>query len=260
MMDPLSSFAEGPLSGALVGAVFIASLLGSLHCVGMCGPFVAVYSAAQKPSCKDVLTNETGREKPWLSRIGSGHVAYHGGRAVTYIGLGALGGSVGSAVDWAGSAAGLVSLAALVSGVLVVLWGLGVFFPRLPLRSPLVGLLGRKLVQLGSKPRVFRASLLGIFTPLLPCGWLYAFVVTAAGTGSAASGALLMGAFWLGTVPALLGTGAVMHALGQRLRRRLPVVTGAALICIGVLGVAARMTKPLPQPAASGAVLGPACH
>ena len=56
---------------ALVVAVFLASALGSLHCVGMCGAFLAI-AFTDVPSA--------GRWR--LS------VAYHGGRLVTYTALG----------------------------------------------------------------------------------------------------------------------------------------------------------------------------
>lgn len=222
------------LSGvALLSAVFAASLLGSLHCVGMCGPFVAVYSAA----------GAAGDEKGSLVPA---HLAYHLGRALTYTTLGALGGALGVAVDFAGEASGWVHVATLVSGVLVIVWGLGLLFPRLRLHSPLERFFGRTLITLGRKPRVFRASLLGVFTPMLPCGWLYAFVVTAVGTGSVIGGAALMAVFWLGTVPALWGMGAVLGRIGHSVRERVPVLTGIALICIGLLAISSRLSHAAP--------------
>ncbi len=227
----------------LLASVFTASLLGSLHCAGMCGPFVAVYAAA-------------GRGSSSRASNAPLHLAYHLGRALTYGLVGALGGAIGSFVDWAGEAAGIAQVAAIASSCLLVLWGLSLIFPVLKMRTPWDGILGRRLVQLKRRPPVVRASVLGALTPLLPCGWFYAFAVTAAGTGSLARGATLMIVFWLGTVPALVGMGAVMSRLGQTLRGRLPVLTGMALIALGVFGVASRMGHPLelgPREAGSGA-------
>lgn len=238
--------APGSLTGlALYLAVLTASLVGSLHCAGMCGPFVAVYSAGE---------GSQGRGAAW-----SAHLAYHLGRGATYVLLGALGGALGSAIDWAGEASGFVHVATLVSSLLVILWGVSALLPRFRVRSPLTRHFGRALVQLGKKPRVFRASALGVFTPLLPCGWLYAFVVTAAGTGSMLGGASLMLVFWLGTVPALLGLGAVLNRVGQSLRDRIPQITGVALIVIGLFGVLARAQHALPNVHAESGEVVP-CH
>ncbi len=214
----------------LLGAVLSASLLGSIHCAGMCGPFVAVYSATG-------ARREAGAGTTWMP-----HLAYHGARGAGYVALGALGGTVGRAMNLAGETAGIAQFAALFCSVLVVLWGASAAFPAFRIGSPVARFFGPKLSQLGTKPRVFRASLLGGLTPFLPCGWLYAFVVTAAGTGSAVSGALLMATFWLGTVPALLGMGALLARVGERLRARVPVLTGIALIFIGGIGVLQRVS------------------
>lgn len=242
-----SSFLQFGEAGLLVGVVS-ASLLGSVHCAGMCGPFVAVYSGAGESSPRGM----------WRA-----HAAYHGGRAATYLGLGAVGGGAGKALDRLGDFAGLSHLAALVSGVLVILWGLAVFIPGLASRLPIAQLIEPGLIRLGKKPRVFRASLLGVFTPLLPCGWLYAFVLTAAGTGSVFGGLSVMGAFWLGTVPALLGMGAVLSRMGDSLRRRLPMLTGATLIALGLWGVFSRMAhlgEPGQSPSSVTFEEKPSCH
>jgi sulfite exporter TauE/SafE len=102
-----------------------------------------------------------------------------------------------------------------------------------------------------------------VFTPLLPCGWLYAFVLTAAGTGGVLSGLSVMTAFWLGTVPALLGMGTVLAHAGQSGRRRLPMLTGMTLIVLGLWGVFSRMAhleQPSDAPSAATVVGKPSCH
>src|SRR5690349_10285473 len=96
----------------LLSSVFSASLLGSLHCAGMCGPFVAVYAAAAPMGSRP-------RARAHL------HVAYQAGRAVTYATVGAISGFLGSLVDLAGKAAGAAHVAAIATSVLLVLWGVG---------------------------------------------------------------------------------------------------------------------------------------
>jgi uncharacterized protein len=85
---------------------------------------------------------------------------------------------------------------------------------------------------------------LGLATTLLPCGWLYAFAVVAAGTGQALGGAAVMAAFWAGTVPALALVGVGIAGLGARVRRHVPVLTSLALLCVGLVAVFGRMNVP----------------
>jgi hypothetical protein len=217
----------------LVGPILAASLLGSPHCAGMCGGFVCFYSG------QDGTTR-------WTS-----HAAYNGGRLVSYLVLGAVAGAVGSGLDRIGAAAGIARLAAIAAGVLMIVWGgitllraRGFRIPGLHLVtvSRTAGWIGERLA---SRPPTARALLLGLFTTLLPCGWLYAFVATAAGTGNVAAAMVVMAAFWLGTVPVLAGLGlAAQRAFGP-LRRHLPTVTAAALVVIGLLTVTGRLTRSL---------------
>src|SRR5690606_18807129 len=84
--------------------------------------------------------------------------------------------------------------------------------PRIAWPYALQRALGVRLGSSGTSS-LGRAALLGVSTGLLPCGWLYAFALSAAATGSARDGALVMAAFWLGSVPALVGVGAIVARL-----------------------------------------------
>jgi uncharacterized protein len=204
------------MSPAFLAGVFGTSLLSSLHCAGMCGPFVAFYSAGG------------GGAKP--------HVVYHAERALTYIALGGAAGALGSGLDALGQGFGAVRIAALVASALTVLWGLLAFLPQLrPTGVPTFW--SGRLVQLKTRAPVTKAFVLGFTTPLLPCGTLYAFVTLAAGTGSAVNGALTLAVFFLGTLPGLVGLGTLTSKLSLWARARLPRVLGAALVLVGLLGV-----------------------
>jgi sulfite exporter TauE/SafE len=195
---------------------------------------------------------------------------YHASRLVAYATLGAVGGLVGAGLDLAGTAVGLRHVAAAVAGATMLVWGATMLFdasgfgPRLALPGALGRAVARGLGRLQSKPPVVRSALLGLGSALLPCGWLYAFVLVAAGTGSAASGAAAMAAFWLGTVPALLGVSAGARLLARRLGRRLRTVGAAALVLVGVSTVVTRMgmsAEPSPPPTSHGALpTEPPCH
>ncbi len=210
--------------GALFWAVLAASLLGSLHCAGMCGGFVAFYAGGDRSS-------------GW-SR-GLSHAAYSLGRLLTYTLLGIVAGILGRAMDLAGAQAGLQRGAALVAGGLMMGWGLVMLLQIRGLRlsthlPPLFQrLVQEALGQLGQKPPVVKALILGLLSTLLPCGWLYAFAITAAGTGDPFKGALVMAAFWVGTLPVLLGLGMGVQALAGPLRRHLPLVSALVLMLIG---------------------------
>jgi sulfite exporter TauE/SafE len=213
----------------VVGAVLAASLLGSPHCAGMCGGFVCFYSGQ-------------GGGSRWDS-----HLAYHGGRLLSYLGLGLGAGLFGAGLDRIGAAAGWTRPAALAAGSLMIVWG-GVTLLRargirIPLpRAPVLHRASRRLVErLLGHPPVSRALLLGLLTTLLPCGWLYAFVATAAGTGSVPAAMLVMGAFWLGTLPLLAGLGLASQRAFGPLRRHLPAVTATALMIIGLLTLTGRL-------------------
>ncbi len=224
----------------LLLTVIVASLLGSLHCAGMCGGFVAFYAGS--PSADDA---SRGRALA--------HLAYNLSRLLVYATMGAVAGALGAGLDLAGaSAAHLQRVAGWLAGGVMVLWGLAMLLPllapsaKLPrlgrLPGPLTRALDRSVAALAAKPPVLRAAALGALTVLLPCGWLYAFVISAAGTGSALYGAALMATFWLGTVPVLIGLGLGVQTLARKLGRTLPALTALALVAIGVVSLASRVS------------------
>jgi sulfite exporter TauE/SafE len=218
---------------ALLLTVFVASLVGSLHCVGMCGPFVAFYSGSDGSSGARRLLS---------------HGSYSAGRLVTYAIFGLAAGTVGAALDVAGSLAGLQRVAAIVAGVTMICWGV---LALLQIRGVRVfkhgsgnGRIARALRRgfslVSDKPPVIRAAVVGLLSGFLPCGWLWAFVVTAAGTGSAARGAAVMAAFWAGTIPALLAVGVGAQLVSAPLRRHIPAVTAILLVALGLYAILGR--------------------
>jgi sulfite exporter TauE/SafE len=217
---------------SLLVPVAAASLLGSVHCAGMCGGFVAI--AGDGVSGKARVISQ---------------LSYNAGRLVSYVALGAAAGSFGRAVDLAGNAAGIGRAAALVSGSIMILWGMGalletqglrVFRGRLTLPKRVT----EALAAVRRLPAAWRGLVLGLSTTLLPCGWLYAFAVTAAGTASPVRGALLMAAFWSGNLPILLGLGVALSALVGRVRRIVPILSAAVIFGVGLFTVTARANLP----------------
>jgi sulfite exporter TauE/SafE len=89
-----------------------------------------------------------------------------------------------------------------------------------------------------------RAATIGLLTALLPCGWLYAFAFTAAGTGSPAWGAGVMATFWAGTVPLMAVLGAGIRMVTGPLHARLPLLTGLIVTGAGVFTATGRLSAP----------------
>lgn len=212
----------------LISAVVTASLLGSLHCVGMCGPLAIWASGAGD--------GRRGRQLAVATTL------YHFGRLLTYALAGLIAGAAGQLVDLGGEALGVQLVAARIVGTLMIVIG-GVRLYQLVLQrrqfkqfesTPQASLITRALVRL--RPIIFRLPtaarglVTGLLTPLLPCGWLYLFALVAAGTGSMLTGPIVMIAFWLGTVPALVALVAGTQFLGVRFRKAIPV--GAALLLV----------------------------
>ncbi|MEN9578274.1 MAG: hypothetical protein RJA70_1283 [Pseudomonadota bacterium] len=195
-------------------AILGASLVGSLHCAGMCGPLAAI--AAGHPRHQ---------------------VAYNLGRLVSYAALGAIAGTLGSVMDLAGATLGLSKIASVVAGFTMISYALMSLSKRWHMKV-LPRACGRPFFRLTrhleGKPIDVRAPLLGLLTGILPCGWLYAFVAVAAGSAAPVSGMLVMAAFWLGTVPAMLTVGTFARHLRALVQRRFPELAAVVLLALGL--------------------------
>jgi uncharacterized protein len=205
----------------LFAAILVASLLGSLHCAGMCGAFLAV------------AVDDRGN---WR-RHALLQSAYHGGRLISYITLGVAAGAAGRLLNLTGALAGIRSFATIVAAATVITFAVLTLARHLGLRLPVSAVpawlskASRPIYRFAmDRPPFLRALLIGLSTTLLPCGWLYAFVVTAAGTASSTAAAMTMFAFWIGTLPALVAMGAATRSILGPLHKRLPVATALAML------------------------------
>jgi sulfite exporter TauE/SafE len=236
----------------LYGAVFVASLLGSLHCAGMCGPFAAFAVLRER------------RRGSWLLQA-----LYHGGRLGAYLALGGLAGGLGASLDFGASLLGIGRIAGVLAGAMLILLGgrralalLGVRMPNVSAAVTVGRMLARMQTRVMRMGATARALGTGLCTALLPCGWLYAFVAMAAGTGSTLHGGLLMLVFWSGTVPILAGIGAGVHELLGRMGRWIQVATAVLVIALGVVSIVGRwnIVVPVASAAAPEAPEHHRCH
>jgi hypothetical protein len=205
-----------------------------------------------------------GSEAPWRRRA-IAHAAYNAGRLAAYLVLGAAAGAFGAAVNHAAAWVGITRAAAVASGSLIALWGLHAFLtaagarvPRIAAPALLTRGLGIAMRAAAAHPPAVRAAILGLGSALLPCGWLYAFVVTAAGTGSALPGALVMAVFWSGTLPVMLAFGEAVRVLSGPLRRHVPAACALVLMVLGLWTVFGR--SHLGPVAAARESATPPCH
>ncbi|HEY0943653.1 MAG TPA: sulfite exporter TauE/SafE family protein [Opitutaceae bacterium] len=166
-------------------AAFVAGLVTSLHCAGMCGPLACMLAPTRGEQADPTTVNSVYH----LSRLGG------------YAMFGAIAGAIGG-VPAGFFRADLVRLFpwVIVAYFVFVALRLGHRLPRLAFLSRVQlrlhgWLRGRSHVQI--------AAVMGAATPLLPCGPLYFLIALAALSGSALRGVEFMLAFGLGTVPLL---------------------------------------------------------
>lgn len=174
----------------------LAGLLGGVHCVGMCGGIVAAFSF-----------RTDGTHPPF--RL---HLAYNLGRVSSYVIFGALAGTLGASLKLA-EFMPVQTLLFVLAQVVMILLGLYLagFSQWVLIFERAGGVLWRavkpmfqKLLPVKSVPQ---AMLAGMAWGWLPCGLVYSVLVSALAAGSTTSGAALMLAFGLGTLPNLLGMG-----------------------------------------------------
>jgi hypothetical protein len=205
--------------GAGIG--FALGLAGGLHCAGMCGPIVLAM---------DVPVRGVGAGR--RLRL---HAAYHAGRIATYSLLGLAAGSLGGA---ASSLARWESMAALVSGILMLVTAIlmvGAWRrPDLVQIGP-ASWLTRGAGKLIQSPSPLRKLWMGLMMGWLPCGMVYAALLAAASTAGAIEGALLMAAFGVATSLPLLAIGLASTALGASVRRWSPKLAPLAIAVLGAI-------------------------
>lgn len=224
--------------------VFAAGLLGSAHCLGMCGAFaLSVGSGA--------------------AGLGAGlvrQVVYTLGRVFTYAFLGAVVGGLGrtaaaemsnwiDALAWLGIAAGMVLA---VQGCHSAGW--------LPARAA-KGASAVGCLAAGSFGGLLRSGLPGVFvaglgTGLLPCGLVYGLLALAASRGSVGGGLATMAVFGAGTAPLMMATGMGGSMISLAGRKRLLRFAAMCLLLSGILAIT-RGVYALARPEAGSAC--PAC-
>lgn len=188
------------LSGLALG------FLGSMHCIGMCGPIALALPSQSKSKFSFYL----------------GRILYNLGRVVTYTFMGLILGLVGQKINLAGYQQILsISLGAIILIIVLLPSRFKNLFRSIgfvkmitkALQSS-IGVLFRK----GSKTSLFA---IGILNGFLPCGFVYVALAGAVAMGNVESSILFMALFGLGTIPAMFSASIVTNLFGQNFRKKI---------------------------------------
>ncbi len=212
-------------------AAFMIGLLGSTHCIGMCGGLVSALSLS-----------EAGRQGGWFF-----HLLYNLGRISTYTFIGAVVGWLGSALAYTDRFKMVTRSLLIGSDVFVILVGLGtaglftwINVSKLDFPGPMK-VMTLAVAGLRRLPPAISALPLGLLFGFIPCGYLYAVAITAAQSASVATGALMLFAFGLGTAPSLLLFGGAAHWLSGRARTWMLRIAGLVVAGMGVINLIKHM-------------------
>lgn len=209
-------------------AAIMVGLLGSTHCLGMCGGIVSTLSMG--------LSDPIRKSR---STLFSHLLAYNAGRILSYSFIGAVSGLIGSSL--ALLMPGSLALGKAISAVFLIVLGLYLanWWPVLTKLERIGSILWRRIEPFGRiwlpVHNPLHAFGLGLVWGWLPCGLVYAVVAWSLTTGDWQLGAFLMFGFGLGTLPMLL----VMGSTASSLRRITGIKTvrtasGLAVILLGV--------------------------
>lgn len=222
------------ITAPVLFSTFLFGLLGGAHCFAMCGGVVGMLCGGLTPRTRIAA----GSPVRYL-------LAYNTGRVSSYMMAGALTGLLGAFVDRITPIHAAQIGLRLVAGCLLV--GAGLYlagvWARFASIESMGGPLWRRLEPVARALLPVRnlgqAVGLGALWGWMPCGLVYAALGVALGTGSTLGGALVMGAFGLGTMPALLAMGTLARSFARFTRstwtRR---VAGLAIVVFGVVDVA----------------------
>jgi sulfite exporter TauE/SafE len=216
------------LSTASIPLAFIAGLFGSVHCIGMCGPFVLAIGSGARNNTSALLRQ----------------LAYTGGRIAMYATIGAFAGLVGEALQKQSPAVlRLPAVLSVLAGGLLVWQGIKLLSGKRENKlSNGAACLTESFFNPIARARSFGQSFVaGVLTGLLPCGLLYGMVALVAASGEMLTGAGTLAAFAAGTAPPLiaLGWSARLFAHWQSpARARMFQAVGVLLLLAGGLSVA----------------------
>ena len=200
-------------------AAFMVGILGSGHCIGMCGGLVSGCFMKLKAA------------GPWP------YAAYHAARISIYAGVGLVAALLGTVLVASGMTGLAQGVLQILAGAIVILLGLDLLGIS-PIRNTYgfapVAWLRRQFVTATQKGPVLGAAISGAINGLMPCSMTMAMAVKATTAPTPPEGMLLMLAFGAGTLPSMLFASVLFGKLGPRLRGGLQKLAALFVIALGV--------------------------
>lgn len=204
----------------MVFAGLILGLLGSLHCIGMCGPIAMLLPVSKTNTIKKHIQI----------------LLYHLGRIVAYSLLGVVFGLVGKGL----SLTGLQQQLSIAIGVIMIVL---VIFPKMSHAftlkvSPISKILNGVKKKMGlylKKESYYAIFTIGFFNGFLPCGMVYMALVGAIAMPSLPEATLYMALYGLGTIPLLSTLLYIKDAFSATFRSNLQKVIPLFVVALGVL-------------------------
>jgi uncharacterized protein len=201
-------------------SAFVLGLLGSFHCVGMCGPIAFMLPVDRTNSYKK-----------------TGQIAiYHFGRLLSYSIIGLIFGLVGKGLY----IFGLQQQLSIAIGVLMIVVVLIPYktFNKYNFSKPLFKLISKVKSALGKAlkkktPDTFLT--IGFLNGFLPCGLVYMAVFAAIASGNTIEGSLYMLFFGLGTIPLMTTAIYFSSILKGNMRQHIQKIIPVFVVLIGVL-------------------------
>jgi sulfite exporter TauE/SafE len=232
---------------ALFISAFILGALGSVHCVGMCGPIALSLPAVNK-----------GKNSKFISVL-----LYNSGRVLTYSFFGLLFGIIGRTFALFGYQQWL----SITLGAIIILFLLlpkkNKVFEKTNVAMHFFYKVRAALAKLFARKNYKSVFFIGLLNGLLPCGLVYMAVAGAIATTSVIKGSLFMAFFGFGTFPMMLGVfffGSFINVTArQKIRAAYPyfMFIMACLLIIRGLGLGIPYLSPAPFVTSHTAIL---CH
>lgn len=215
----------------MLWSAFVLGLLGSFHCVGMCGPIAFMLPVDRTNNYKKI-TQIT---------------VYHIGRLLTYSIIGLIFGLIGKSLYLFGFQQQLSIIIGIIMILIVIIPEKT--FNKYNLSKPIYKAISKVKSALGTafkKKTTDTFLTIGFLNGFLPCGLVYMALFGAIAGGDALKGSLYMAVFGLGTIPLMTTAIYFSQFLKGAARQKIQKIIPVFVVIIGVLFIIRGMGLDIP--------------